>query len=78
MLDRDLEEAEEQYQMALRNHLIHVDQLIELQHSRLEGLHEEFTRDLDIIKNEFDLEKDDIRMSHEQERNELTDLIETM
>ena len=31
MLDRDLEEAEEQYQMALRNHLIHVDQLIELQ-----------------------------------------------
>ncbi len=25
MLDRDLEEAEEQYQMALRNHLIHVE-----------------------------------------------------
>jgi hypothetical protein len=30
MLDRDLDEAEEQYQMALRNHLIHVDELIEL------------------------------------------------
>lgn len=78
MLDRDLEEAEEQYQMALRNHLIHVDQLIELQHSRLEGLHEEFMRDLAIIKDEFDLEKEDIKQSHEQERNELTDLIETM
>merc|ERR1712060_193466 len=30
MLDRDLDEAEEQYQMALRNHLIHIDDLIDL------------------------------------------------
>ena len=30
MLDRDLDEAEEQFQMALRNHLIHVDELIDL------------------------------------------------
>jgi len=30
MLDRDLDEAEEQYQMALRNHLIHIDDLIAL------------------------------------------------
>ena len=35
-------------------------------------------RDLAIIKDEFDLEKEDIKQSHEQERNELTDLIETM
>ena len=31
MLDRDLDEAEEQYQMALRNHLMHMDDLIALQ-----------------------------------------------
>ncbi len=30
MLDRDLEEAEEQYQTALRNYMIHVDRLMEL------------------------------------------------
>ena len=30
MIDRDLDEAEEQHQMALRNHLIHVDELIAL------------------------------------------------
>ena len=42
MLDRDLDEAEEQYQMALRNHLIHIDDLINLQNSRLRGLDEEF------------------------------------
>merc|ERR1719446_1752319 len=30
MLDRDLEEAEEQYQIALRSHLVNIDELIKL------------------------------------------------
>lgn len=64
MLDRDLDEAEEQYQMALRNHLIHVDELIDLQNSRLRGLQEEFDRDVRIIKDEFDTEKKEIDQSH--------------
>lgn len=78
MLDRDLDEAEEQYQMALRNHLIHVDELIELQNSRLRGLQEEFERDLSIIKAEFDREKQEIENSHNMERQELKDMIETI
>lgn len=53
MFDRDLDEAEEQYQMALRNHLVHVDELIDLQNSRLRGLNEEFIRDTEIVKNEL-------------------------
>ena len=68
MLDRDLDEAEEQFQMALRNHLIHVDELIELQNSRLRGLDEEFERDITIIKAEFDREKWEIENSHNMER----------
>ena len=78
MLDRDLDEAEEQYQMALRNHLIHIDDLIALQASRLRGLHEEFERDVKIIKNEFDREKEDIERSHEMETSELREMIETI
>ena len=35
MLDRDLEEADEQHQMALRSHLQNVDELVKLQRSRL-------------------------------------------
>jgi hypothetical protein len=31
MLDRDLEESEEQFQMALRSHLQNVDRLIDLE-----------------------------------------------
>ena len=64
--------------MALRNHLIHVDELIELQNSRLRGLHEEFERDVSIIKAEFDREKADIEFSHNQERMELRGMIETI
>lgn len=78
MFDRDLDEAEEQYQMALRNHLVHVDELIDLQNSRLRGLNEEFIRDVEIIKNEFDSDKEYIEMSHNQERQELLDMIETI
>jgi len=78
MFDRDLDEAEEQYQMALRNHLVHVDELIDLQNSRLRGLNEEFIRDVEIIKNEFDSDKEYIDMSHNQERQELLDMIETI
>lgn len=78
MLDRDLDEAEEQYQMALRNHLIHVDELIALQASRLRGLNEEFNRDIRIIKEEFDGEKREIDESHSRERHEMVDLIETI
>ena len=78
MFDRDLDEAEEQYQMALRNHLVHVDELIDLQNSRLRGLNEEFIRDVEIIKNEFDSDKEYIDMSHSQERQELLDMIETI
>ena len=78
MLDRDLDEAEEQYQMALRNHLMHMDDLIALQQSRLRGLNEEFERDTRILKDEFDQEKNDIERSHDAETQELTEMIETI
>ena len=39
MLDRDLEEAEEQYQMTLRRHLRHVDELVDLQVSACARAH---------------------------------------
>ena len=58
--------------------MIHVDELIELQNSRLRGLQEEFERDLSIIKAEFDREKMEVENSHNMERQELRDMIETI
>ena len=53
--------------MALRNHLIHIDDLIALQESRMRGLHEEFDRDVRILKEEYDREKSDIARTHDSE-----------
>lgn len=64
--------------MALRNHLIHVDELIALQDSRLRGLQEEFQRDLNILKTEFLTEKAEIEASHNLEKSELREMIETI
>lgn len=35
--------------MALRNHMIHIDQLLMLQDARLKGLNEEFEKDVSIL-----------------------------
>lgn len=75
MLDRDLEEAEEQYQTALRNYMIHVDRLLLLQETRLQGLDEEFKRDLKILEDEFSLERQEIVENHRYEKKELQDVI---
>ncbi|KAF0685817.1 Aste57867_22339 [Aphanomyces stellatus] len=75
MLDRDLEEAEEQFQMALRSHLLNVDQLIDLQDGRLLGLEEEFEKDLHALEREFSVEKDKINKQHGMERNELLNIM---
>ncbi|KDO24183.1 hypothetical protein SPRG_10611 [Saprolegnia parasitica CBS 223.65] len=75
MLDRDLEEAEEQYQMALRSHLINVDKLIDLQDGRLLGLENEFEKDLQIIEREFSVEKEKITKQHHLEKNELLNIM---
>jgi hypothetical protein len=40
MLDKNLDEAEDQYQMALRNHLIHMENLMNVQEARIRGLQE--------------------------------------
>lgn len=71
MLDRDLEEAEEQFQMALRSHLLNVDDLIDLQDDRLLALEKEFEQDLRELEQEFRLEKEKIVSQHTLEKNEL-------
>jgi hypothetical protein len=64
--------------MALRNHLIHIDDLIALQNSRLRGLHEEFENDVKMIKCEYDREREDIEKSHHLETRELREMIQTI
>ena len=64
--------------MALRNHLIHIDDLIQLQNSRFRGLHEEFEMDVKMIKSEYDREREDIETNHYMVTRELREMIKTI
>jgi hypothetical protein len=50
MLDRDLEEAEEQYGMAVRAHMLVVESLSDLQYQRMKALEAEFALDLRALE----------------------------
>merc|ERR1719194_355528 len=71
MLDRDLDEAEEQHQVAVRAHLQNVDRLIAIQRARVEGLEEEFQQEVQAIEAEFQLERDQLTERHALEKREL-------
>merc|ERR1712154_491999 len=70
-LSKDISEAEEQYAMALRSHLQNVDYLMELQKQRLESLTREYSVELEIICEEFDLERALLIDVHNIEMNDI-------
>lgn len=78
MLDRDLEEAEDQFQMALRTHLQNIDALVRLQDSRLYVQEKSFQQELRTIQTDFQLEKDSMQAKFKIEKKELTAVVETI
>lgn len=78
MLDRDLEEAEDQFQMALRTHLQNIDELIRLQDSRLYVQEKAFQQELRTIQSDFQTEKDMMLAKFKIEKKELTAVVETI
>jgi len=74
MLDRDLEEADEQHQMALRSHLINVDELVNLQYQRLDNMEAQAEKDLLMIETEFKQETKDMQATHKRLTKEMKDV----
>ncbi|XP_065055423.1 dynein regulatory complex subunit 2-like [Rhopilema esculentum] len=77
-LVKDSDEAEEQYQIALRSHIQNIDQLIDFQEKRLVTLETEFENELEHIKNEFDTEREKILKQHKAETDEIMDIMFAM
>jgi hypothetical protein len=75
MLDKDIEEAEEHYGIALTNHFIHIRQLTQLQDSRIKGLFKEFDRDVAELEGEFNTETSHIKANFESEQIEINNMI---
>ena len=78
VLDRDLEDSEEQYQTALRAHLFIVDRLIDLHNAKLAGIELEFEKDLRELMDEFGVERHELEGSHARHKKELMDIMATM
>merc|ERR1719262_1916540 len=76
MLDRDLDEAEEQHQVAVRCHLLNLDRLYDIQQSRLQALEEDFTNDVATLEEEFKVERDLLMERHALERRELAVIVQ--
>ena len=71
MLDRDISEAEDHYNIALTNHFIHIRQLVALQDSRVKGLFKEFEGDVRDLENEFNDEFSELKKQFESEQNDI-------
>lgn len=67
LLDRDLDEAEEQFGIALRSHLLHVDALVDVQDTRLLALEKAFEADLAQLEREFRIERTQLEAQHASE-----------
>jgi hypothetical protein len=76
MLDRDLDEAEEQHQVAVRSHLLNVDRLLEIQQSRLLACEDDFKRDVETLTEEFRIEREKIQEKHALEKRELVLIVQ--
>ncbi|KAK3083899.1 hypothetical protein FSP39_004880 [Pinctada imbricata] len=77
-LAKDLQEADEQYAMALRAHLQNVDNLIDQQRSRLMGHKQEFMGEMEIVRDEFDTERAIMVDQHSKEMNDIADILFAM
>ena len=74
-LVKDLQEAEEQYEMAMRSYFENCDNLCDMQVEQLETMRKKCEKEIEIIKLEFDKEKEYILNRHSLEMNELTTII---
>eukprot|EP01041_Mallomonas_annulata_P011596 gene11596-24275_t len=77
-LNRDLEEAEDQYQMALRTHLENIDELVQLHDSRLYALERSFQQELKVMQSDFEREKEIMLTKFAQEKKELSAVIDAI
>ncbi|EGR28425.1 hypothetical protein IMG5_175800 [Ichthyophthirius multifiliis] len=78
MLDNNLDLADEQFYISLKNHLLHLENLNNIQEQRINGINNEFMKDLKILEQEFRVEKDSMDKTHETNVRELEEFIEVI
>ena len=56
-LAKDIEEAEEQYRVSLRRHLVKLEEMLAFQQKRIRKLEQEYAEELETLRAEFDKER---------------------
>ena len=56
-LAKDIREAEEQYRVALRRHLVKLDEMVRFQQKRVGKLEQEYADELAALRDELDKER---------------------
>ena len=56
-LAKDIVEAEEQYRVALRRHLVKLEEMLAFQQKRIRKLEQEYAEELETLRVEFDKER---------------------
>lgn len=74
-LVKDLQESEEQYYMAMRSNFQNIDNLVDIHTEELNTAKNKFQELLELIKLEFDKEREFIHERHEHEMEELISII---
>eukprot|EP00397_Hematodinium_sp_SG-2012_P034838 GEMP01037405.1.p1 GENE.GEMP01037405.1~~GEMP01037405.1.p1 ORF type:complete len:504 (+),score=120.21 GEMP01037405.1:51-1514(+) len=76
MLDRDLDESEEQHQVAVRSHLCRIDEFLQIQSERLERMEQIYKEDVAALQEELRIEQEDVMEMHIREKRELQLIIQ--
>lgn len=78
MLLKDMDDAEEQFQVAQRTHMSKVQGFVSLHQSKLRQLETEFERELKALKQEFNTESERIITQHSREVKEMRGIIQAV
>ncbi|XP_047141904.1 dynein regulatory complex subunit 2 isoform X1 [Hydra vulgaris] len=75
---KDIEEAEDQHQTAIKSHLYNLQKLLEFQSVRLLQADEDFAKEFDALNDEFKKERTNLIEQHAKEMEEMADILFTM
>merc|ERR1719376_1971291 len=75
---QDVDESEEQYNVAARKHFYNIDTLIDVHKRRLNDLYHVYNDELTTIKREFDDERQLMNQMHHSEMKKLQDILFAM
>jgi len=78
MLDRDLEEAEDQYQMAIKSHMSNIEAIIQLHDNRLYAIERDFQQQLKIMQDDFLKEKEYMIAKFTSEKVDLKTIVDAI